>query len=90
MHSAVRQWVEGEAIAFDDSFEHEVWWRCPAAASEVRAEGSAAATAAATEAEAMDHDRIVLIVDVFHPQLSAAERTRMRAHIGVNLPAVSS
>ena len=23
----MRQWEEGRAIVFDDSFEHEVWWR---------------------------------------------------------------
>jgi len=40
-----REWVEGECLVFDDSFEHEVWH-----------DG--------------DSERIVLICDMWHPQLS--------------------
>ena len=44
-----REWREGEAIAFDDTYEHEAWNR-----------GS--------------RTRVVLIIDVWNPQLTAAER----------------
>ncbi len=43
------EWREGEAIAFDDTYEHEAWNRG----------GST---------------RVVLIIDVWHPALTAAER----------------
>jgi len=43
------EWREGEAIAFDDTYEHEAWNR-----------GTRL--------------RVVLIIDVWHPGLSAAER----------------
>jgi aspartate beta-hydroxylase len=45
-----REWVEGQAFAFDDTIEHEAW------------NGS-------------DQPRIVLILDVWNPHLSADERT---------------
>jgi aspartate beta-hydroxylase len=44
-----RAWREGEAIAFDDTIEHEAWNRS-------------------------DKDRAVLILDVWNPYLSEAER----------------
>lgn len=44
-----REWRDGEAIAFDDTYEHEAWNR-----------GSAT--------------RVVLIIDVWNPHLTAAER----------------
>ena len=44
-----RAWREGEAVAFDDTYEHEAWNR-----------GS--------------RTRVVLIVDVWNPHLTAAER----------------
>jgi aspartyl/asparaginyl beta-hydroxylase (cupin superfamily) len=42
-------WREGEAIAFDDTYEHEAWNRG-------------------------NSTRVVLIIDVWHPGLTAAER----------------
>ena len=42
-------WREGEAVAFDDTYEHEAWNR-----------GSST--------------RVVLIIDVWNPHLTAAER----------------
>jgi hypothetical protein len=45
----IRTWKNGEVLAFDDSFEHEVWNR----SSESRA---------------------ILLVDVWHPDLSLTER----------------
>jgi aspartate beta-hydroxylase len=44
-----RAWREGEAVAFDDTYEHEAWNR-----------GS--------------RTRVVLIIDVWNPHLTAAER----------------
>ena len=44
-----RAWREGEAVVFDDTYEHEAWNR-----------GS--------------RTRVVLIIDVWHPHLTAAER----------------
>ena len=43
------EWREGEAVAFDDTYEHEAWNR-----------GT--------------RTRVVLIIDVWNPHLSAAER----------------
>jgi aspartate beta-hydroxylase len=49
-----RAWREGEAVAFDDTYEHEAWNR-----------GS--------------RTRVVLIVDVWNPHLTAAERDAVAA-----------
>ncbi len=53
VHNVTRGWAEGQLVAFDDSFEHEVWFRGDAA---VR--------------------RAVLIVDMFHPDLTPAQRAQ--------------
>jgi aspartate beta-hydroxylase len=50
----VLRWQEGRCIAFDDSFEHEVWH-----------DG--------------DESRIVLLIDVPHPDLDPVERSRRLA-----------
>lgn len=47
--SEVRAWKEGQVLAFDDSFEHEVWNKSSSS-------------------------RAILLVDVWHPELSLAER----------------
>jgi aspartate beta-hydroxylase len=44
-----REWREGEAVAFDDTYEHEAWNRG-------------------------GQTRVVLIIDVWNPHLTAAER----------------
>ena len=49
-----REWVEGEAFAFDDTIEHEAW----------------------NDSDAV---RAVLILDVWNPHLTAAERDGLRA-----------
>lgn len=49
-----RAWVEGEAIAFDDTIEHEAW-------------------------NDSDSTRVVLILDVWNPHLSAAEQAMIAA-----------
>jgi aspartyl/asparaginyl beta-hydroxylase (cupin superfamily) len=51
--NVTRGWEEGKVLAFDDSFEHEVWYR---ADPTVR--------------------RAVLIVDVFHPDITPANRAK--------------
>jgi aspartate beta-hydroxylase len=50
-------WREGEAVAFDDTYEHEAWNR-----------GT--------------RTRVVLIIDVWHPGLSAAERDAVTVLVG--------
>jgi aspartyl/asparaginyl beta-hydroxylase (cupin superfamily) len=50
----VRQWVDGEALIFDDSIEHEAW------------NGS-------------DKLRVVLLFDIWRPELSAEERDLVAA-----------
>ena len=75
--SEVREWAEGEALLFDDSFEHEVWWR------------SAQVDHEAEEPELDQHlsehlaqeERVVLIVDIFHPELPAESRAEIRAQM---------
>jgi aspartyl/asparaginyl beta-hydroxylase (cupin superfamily) len=49
-----REWVEGQAFAFDDTIEHEAW----------------------NDSDAV---RAVLILDVWNPHLTAAERDALRA-----------
>ncbi len=44
-------WEAGKVMAFDDSFEHEVWFDAPPTIT-----------------------RAVLIVDVWHPDITAANR----------------
>ncbi len=50
-------WREGEAVAFDDTYEHEAWNRG-------------------------NKTRVVLIVDVWNPHLTAAERDAVTALVG--------
>ena len=47
----VHRWEVGKVLAFDDSFEHEVWNRAESA-------------------------RVVIILDFWHPLISAADRAR--------------
>ena len=64
--SEVREWVEGEALVFDDSFEHEVWWR--------HSESDPVSGTKATEEDTVEDEseRVVLIVDVGAQAISAA------------------
>ena len=78
------RWREGEALVFDDSFEHEVRWHGP------RPRGNAAAAATSDQQQQQQQQqqqlqqqqsswwRMVLIVDVWHPQLSEAQRALIR------------
>lgn len=49
-----REWREGEALIFDDSFEHEAWNRS-------------------------DSTRVVLLFEIWRPEISAEERTALTA-----------
>ena len=71
-----RRWVEGEAIIFDDSFEHEVRWRAPPDESPLIECSSSPAPSEWGDA------RAVLIIDVFHPDATEAQRVRMRSTFG--------
>lgn len=57
----VREWANGEALVFDDSYEHEVWHE--------PAEGVVDASGG--------RSRVVLIVDIWHPALSPQRRMQM-------------
>lgn len=50
-------WREGEAVVFDDTYEHEAWNRSSST-------------------------RVVLIIDVWNPQLTAAERDAVAVLVG--------
>ena len=71
-----REWVEGEALLFDDSFEHEVWWR--SSSGNGNDDGNDDET---DESGDEEEERVVLIVDVFHPELPAEERADIRAQM---------
>lgn len=51
------EWREGEAVAFDDTYEHEAWNRG-------------------------ERTRVVLIIDVWNPYLTAAERDAVAVLVG--------
>ena len=65
----VREWEEGKLLVFDDSFEHEVWWRW----------APNGAPAPAPAVHALAEARVVLIFDYFHPQLSPQDRAKIRS-----------
>lgn len=68
--NATTAWSEGSCVLFDDSFVHSAEFRRGASAEEEDAAGY--------EPGALARDRIVLIVDLWHPQLSAADRVAIR------------
>jgi hypothetical protein len=68
--NATTEWSEGSCVLFDDSFVHSAEFRRGASAEEEDAAGY--------EPGALARDRIVLIVDLWHPQLSAADRVAIR------------
>ena len=70
------EWEEGKILVFDDSFEHEVWWRWP---------WGTQPTAPAPEPGRLE--RVVLILDVFHPELPEGGRARIRAQFSTGEPA---
>ena len=68
--NATTEWSEGSCVLFDDSFVHSAEFRRGASAEEEDDAGY--------EPGALARDRIVLIVDLWHPQLSAADRVAIR------------
>ena len=64
------EWREGECVLFDDSFVHSAEFR------RGRSEGEEAD--AGYEAGALAEPRVVLIVDLWHPELSEADRRAIR------------
>ena len=55
------RWREGEVTVIDDSFEHELWYEAEAS------EGSSTESLASKA-------RLILIIDLWHPDLSLEER----------------
>ena len=75
MDTETRAWGLGEVLVFDDSFEHEVWWRVaqhPSRGGE--AKGGEAPGGSTPDTDADTRPRVVLIVDVFHPDLTAKQK----------------
>ena len=64
------EWREGECVLFDDSFVHSAEFR------RGRSDGEEAD--AGYEAGALAEPRVVLIVDLWHPELSEADRRAIR------------
>lgn len=74
----VRRWAEGKLLVFDDSFEHEVWWHWDDAAGSGGKGGNGESGAdRATQ-------RIVLILDVWHPRLSEQRIAELRGSFARN------
>ena len=71
--SDTADWVEGSVLVFDDSFEHEVWWE-----HGLRPDESVQRHAHT------NNSRIVLIVDVFHPDLAAKDLAAIRSQYSLN------
>jgi prolyl 4-hydroxylase len=78
-------WGENAAFVFDDSFEHEVWWLPTADDASCAARGGSESTKATHRRCSSDGDeRVVLILDVWHPELSESEKTRARQQFVTN------
>jgi hypothetical protein len=79
--SAFTAWSAGSIVLFDDSFEHEAWWQwsgnntdAQQNACELLDRGGGDATCEAQETRRVksgDNSRVVLLLDLFHPQLDA-------------------
>ena len=78
----VRRWREGEWLIFDDSFEHEVWWQWQHQRAENDKQGAAAHSDGASSADTGGSgERVVLILDFFHPGLPEARRQQIHADL---------
>jgi hypothetical protein len=87
------EWGEGRLLVFDDSFEHEVWWRwTPTTPPAPGGDGNGGDEGDNDYDDNNDNNgnndndhmggddsRVVLIVDVFHPQVAPSLRARLRA-----------
>ena len=93
------EWSEGGAVVFDDSFEHEVRWRpnhgghySSQAGSSGTREGlcdgddDAGRAGSSKTAAAITDERVVLIIDIWHPELSEVERVRARRQFAPEVP----
>jgi hypothetical protein len=65
------EWREGECVLFDDSFVHSAEFR--------RGRSERDEADAGYEAGALSEPRVVLIVDLWHPELSESDRRAIRA-----------
>ena len=65
--TGIQSWEVGKVVVFDDSFEHEVWWQVGAGADTAAVGGGGGGG-----------PRVVLIVDIFHPDLSPAQKAFYR------------
>ena len=73
----VREWRDGEALVFDDSYEHEVGHEAAEAddgADDGVGDGAARAADGAAADGAATRSRVVLIVDIWHPAIPPAAR----------------
>ena len=70
----IQSWAVGKAIVFDDSFEHEVWWQVGATTGTAAVAGDGGGGGGGGSGG----PRIVLIVDIFHPDLSPAQKAFYR------------
>ena len=82
----LRQWVEGEALVFDDSFEHEVWWDWPNPAQQAQQQEQEQEHGRQFERQ-QGRERVVLILDFFHPDLPPATRRAIQAELALPAPA---
>lgn len=64
-----REWEEGKVFVFDDSFEHEVWWKNTTV-------NDPQLPAEAGKPKQIAY-RLVLIVDIWHPDLTEAEKKKL-------------
>ena len=69
-------WADGEAFVFDDSFEHEVWWRHNASAA-AHVNNCGASDGSEHKVNASNNARVLLMVDVFHPELSEHQQHKL-------------
>lgn len=80
-------WSEGEAFVFDDSFEHEVWWLPQTDLTSCHGRETHDAQSMTSRcAKEKVAERVVLIIDVWHPDLSEVERTKARTQFRKDLP----
>lgn len=66
-----RGWEQGKVLAFDDSFEHEVWFDAPPNTRRSVKRGFSLKILIVLTSSG---ERLVLIVDVWHPDISEAKK----------------
>ena len=83
----VRQWAEGKLLVFDDSFEHEVWWHWD---DDDDAAGSGGKGGNGESGADRATQRIVLILDAWHPRLSEQRIAELRRSFARNFAHTAS